>query len=275
MSNVLAIERNGRGSGRPRRVVYTCLFGYYERFNDFIYEGAEDIDFICFTDDPELKSTFWKIKVMPPSRLDPARATRRYKTQPHQFLPDYDWSLFIDNTVHLKVSPHRIFDDFLSDSSSPYVCFRHYERDCVYDEAAKVVDWGLDDPARVEAQMHLYRQIGYPAKNGVAKNAFILRRHNDPELIPIMDRWFEQILCHSMRDQLSLNPVMWFHRFEPSYLSLKFSDHDLLDWPIITNNVRIPRDFNGARYLQLNPDVTSNPRRHFLYEGAEQGRAYK
>lgn len=56
---------------RPRRVVYTCMFGYSERFNDFVYEGAENIDFICFTDDPKLISAFWKFKVVPSGLLDP------------------------------------------------------------------------------------------------------------------------------------------------------------------------------------------------------------
>jgi hypothetical protein len=68
---------------------------------------------------------------------------------------------------------------------------------------------------------------------------------------------------------------MWFHYFEPSYLPLKFADFELLDWPVVADNVRVPRDFDDDRYLQLNPDVTFNPRRHFLHEGAAQGRPYK
>lgn len=251
------------------------MFGYSERFNDFAYEGAENIDFICFTDDPELTSAFWKIKVVPSGLLDPARTAKQFKVLAHRFLPDYDWSLYIDNTVRLKVPPQRIFDQFLAGTPSPFVCFRHYERKCVYDEADEVLRLGYDDPIRVHAQMDLYRRLGYPANNGLAKGAFILRRHRDSRLQPIMEHWFGQILCYSKRDQLSLNPVMWFCRSEPSYVPLNFSGYDLLDWPVIANNVRVPRDFDDGRYLQLNPDVTSNPRRHFLYEGAAQGRPYK
>jgi hypothetical protein len=194
---------------------------------------------------------------------------------PHRFLPDYDWSLYIDNTVRLKVSPQQIFDQFLAGIPSPYVCFRHHQRTCVYAEADEVIRVGFDDPIRVHAQMDHYRRLGYPTNNGLAKGAFILRRHRDPCLRPIMENWFEQILCYSKRDQLSLNPVMWFCHFEPSYIPLDFSNFDLLDWPVVANNVRVPRDFDDGRYLQLNPGVTSNPRRHFLHEGAAQGRPYK
>lgn len=58
-------------------------------------------------------------------------------------------------------------------------------------------------------------------------------------------------------------------------MPLNFYENDLLKWPIIANGQRLPRDFDDDRYLQLNPDVTSDPRRHFLREGAAQGRSYK
>ena len=84
-----------------RRVVYTCLFGHSELFNDFEYE-RDGIDFICFTDDPELRSDFWKIELLPRKALDPARAAKKIKSLPHVYLAQYDQSLYIDNTVRLK-----------------------------------------------------------------------------------------------------------------------------------------------------------------------------
>ena len=115
----------------PRKVVYTCLFGDYERFNDFQYERSSDLDFVLFTDDAEIESRYWRRIVMPLGMLDAPRAVREIKTQPHRFLPEYDWSLFVDNTIRLKVPPNEIFDKYLASSASPYVCFRHYRRDCV------------------------------------------------------------------------------------------------------------------------------------------------
>jgi hypothetical protein len=259
---------------RPRKVVYTCVFGYYERFNDFEYDTTGDIDLVCFTDDPELVSKKWRIVLVKTGLLDPARTTRHFKTQPHRFFPDHGLSLYIDNSIRLKVSPKAIFDQYLVDSPSPYACFRHHERRCVYDEALKVTELRLDDRTRVEGQMALYRRLGYPANNGLAKNAFILRRHHHPALRGIMEDWFNQILCWSKRDQLSLNPVMWFHGFKPSYLPIKFSDFQLLEWPF-ADHARLPPDFEDARYRHLHPGVSINPRRHYLYEGAARGMPYK
>jgi hypothetical protein len=259
----------------PRCVVYTCWFGFSEHFNDFVYDRADNIDFICLTDDRELKSAFWSARYVDFGMLDPARAAKKIKALPHQFLPEYDWSLYIDNTVRLKTSPQRIFDEFLADAPSPLVCFRHSHRKCVYDEAEVVIKAGYDDPSRVRAQMRFYRHLGYPAKAGLATTSFLLRRHCDPVLRPVMKQWHEQVLCHSKRDQLSLNPVMWFEKFEPAYLPFRFADFELFDWPVIRGGIRIPRDFDNARYLKSNKDVMINPRRHYLYHGAAEGRRYK
>jgi hypothetical protein len=273
-SSLATLIRRLSGRGRPRRVVYTCLFGFSEHFNDFVYP-RDDTDFVCFTDDPDLRSKFWTMRLVRRGDLDPARMTKRIKALPHRFLPEYDFSLYVDNTVRLKVPPARLFDEFLAPSRSPLVCFRHPERDCVYQEAEEVIALAFDDPERVREQMRVYRQRGYPEHNGLAKTAFLLRRHRDPSLAPVLERWHEQVLRHSKRDQLSFNPVTWFEGFEVGYLDLDFKKFLLLDWPVLKNGVRVPRDFDDARYLALNPDVNFDARHHWLYHGAGEGRRYK
>src|ERR1700712_69980 len=107
-----------------RAVVYTCLFGYSEHFNDFHYQ-TDGIDFICFTDNPDLTSSFWKMQIVDCGLLDPARRSKQIKALPHRFLRQYDRSLYIDNTVFLKVSPKEIFERYLIPAASPLVGFRH------------------------------------------------------------------------------------------------------------------------------------------------------
>jgi hypothetical protein len=260
-----------------RRVVYTCLFGHSELFNDFEYE-RDGIDFICFTDDPELRSDFWKIELLPRKALDPARAAKKIKSLPHIYLAQYDWSLYIDNTVRLKAAPNRIFEEYLAPAKSPLVCFRHFERDCIYEEAKAVIALDFDRPERVNTQMALYRYLGYPANNGLAKTTLLLRQHQDPALQRVMNTWHEQVLCHSKRDQLSLLPACWFENFEPEYIPRRFDAYDLLDWPVIKDGLRVPRDFDDALYLELNPDVANlamDPRKHYLLHGQNEHRKYR
>jgi hypothetical protein len=260
-----------------RRVVYTCLFGHSELFNDFAYE-RNGIDFICFTDDPELRSDFWKIELLPRRVLDPARAAKKIKALAHIYLAQYDCSLYIDNTVRLKAEPKRLFDEFLAPAKSPLLCFRHPERDCVYDEAKVVLSLDFDTPERVNPQMALYRYLGYPANNGLAKSTLLLRRHQDPKLQRMMNTWHEQVLCHSSRDQLSMLPSCWFEAFDLEYLPVRFDAYELLAWPVIKDNLRLPRDFDEALYLELNPDLASvnmDLRKHYLLWGLAENRRYR
>lgn len=252
-----------------------CLFGYSELFNDFAYEAEPGIDYVCFTDDVELRSEHWQVRLVSREMLDPARAAKRIKALPHRFLAQYEWSLYVDNTVHLKRPPGELFERYLGPARSPLVCFRHPERDCVYDEAAAVVALQFDVPERVRAQMAAYRHLGYPAHAGLATTSMLLRRHRDPALVPLMERWHQQVLRHSSRDQLSLNPVAWFDGFEIGYMNERYFDFELLDWPVLKYGIRVPRDFDDARYLELNPDVNFDCRKHYLLHGAAEGRPYK
>jgi hypothetical protein len=260
-----------------RRVVYTCLFGHSELFNDLKYE-RDGIDFVCFTDDPDLRSDFWKIELLPKQPLHPARAAKRIKALPHIYLAQYDWSLYIDNIVRLKVPPAQLFEQFLASAKSPLVCFRHYERDCIYDEAKVVLSLDFDTPDRVIPQMALYRRLGYPTKNGLAKTTLLLRQHHNPALRRVMDIWWDQILNHSRRDQLSMLPSCWFENFDIEYLPNKFDAYELLDWPVIKDGLRLPRDFDEALYLELNPDLAMTDmdlRKHYLLWGQKEHRKYR
>jgi hypothetical protein len=261
-----------------RRVLYTCLFGYSERFNDFVYERDPTIDFICFTDMPELESEFWRIEKVERRELDAARAAKLRKILPHRFLSRYNASLYVDNTVRLKIPPAEIFDRHLDHSPSPFVCFRHPWRQCIYDEAREVISLDFDKPERVNTQMGRYRELGYPEGNGLSKGAFLLRRHNDPAVIPMMETWFEHVRSYSHRDQLSLPVAAWLHKFKPEFIELDFTDNDILEYPYPPNPIRLPRGFDDELYLRLNPDLRAanmDPRRHYLLHGAAEGRLFR
>src|SRR6186997_434167 len=110
---------------RPRkRVIYTCLLGYSEQFNNFEYERADGIDFVCFTDQPDLRSDLWQFKLVPTELLDAPRVAKRIKILAHRFVGTYSESLYLDNTIKLLKPPQHYFK-MLDAASSPMVCFRH------------------------------------------------------------------------------------------------------------------------------------------------------
>ena len=97
-----------------RLCVYTVLTEGFEDLLDQSVAEHSDVDFICFTDDPSIISNTWTIR---PLELmftqDPARSSRVAKLCTHRVLPEYDVSLYIDNTVRLRKTPESIVGDLL------------------------------------------------------------------------------------------------------------------------------------------------------------------
>lgn len=262
---------------RPERVVYTCLFGFSERFLDLHYPEDNRTDFVCFTDDETLQSDFWSIVTVPKSLLDPHRRSKSFKHRPHLLFPNYESSLYIDNTVKLTAPPQKFFE-LLNASGAPMMMFDHPERQCIYAEAEIVKELQLDDERLIDSQMGYYRFLGYPSDNGLHATTVLLRKHGNKNLIQVMDEWHYQVLRFSKRDQLSFDVVKDFYKLELQTFDERLTANLLCKWPVVRDAKRLPRDFDDQAYLELNPDVASlgvNPRNHYLDFGIAQGRLYR
>ncbi len=260
---------------RRRLVVYTVLVGSYEKLANPFPKEATGFERVCFTDNPELTSDDWTVVLLDAPALDSARESRRPKLLPHAFLPDFEWSLYIDNTVRLKVSPLDILRECGS-LPSPFMCFRHPWRDCIYDEAEEVIRLGIDSEHRVREQIDYYRCKGFPAHAGLIAGTVLLRRHHDDDVVALSDEWFDHVLRFSKRDQLSFNYVARRRQFEYSCFRGKLNGNDLLEWPVALD-WRIPHDFSDQVYSWLNPQVVGSglsPRQHYLQFGSAQNLRY-
>jgi len=186
-------------------VIYTALFGAYDTLRDPV-EEYENCKFICFTDQTNLKSDIWEIRVVAGADLPPNEMNRRYKLLPHLFLGDYDQSLYIDSNVRLMGNPAVLLKKY--DKSGPFLP-RHFSRDCIYKEAIECVVLKKGKYSEIVRQMNFYKEQGMPKNFGLGENNILLRRHNDPEIIRLMEAWWFQINTYTMRDQLSLAYVLW------------------------------------------------------------------
>ncbi|WP_426240867.1 glycosyltransferase domain-containing protein [Pararhizobium sp. DWP1-1-3] len=261
----------------PKRVVYTCLFGKYEILNE-IKPSAEDqdISYICFTDDPDLRSESWKVVLISQKGLGTARESRGPKLRPHIYLRDFTESLYIDNTVRLKVSASDIFRRYLSDTKVSFACLRHPWRDCLYDEGEDVIRGSIDDEVRVREQLDAYRAAGHPIHSGLYAGTLLLRRHMDPKIISFGELWFEHVLRYSARDQISFPFCLTKANLHVHSLDEVLYDNPLFDWPAADR--RIPYGFDDNVYLWLNRDVREAgmaARRHMFDFGYTENRTYR
>ncbi|WP_223300446.1 glycosyltransferase domain-containing protein [Pantoea sp. At-9b] len=185
--------------------LYTAIFGDYEKLNELEGDAKKSkIRKICFTDDNELTSETWEIRVVKPVfPLDSVRSQRMVKVNPHHFLSDFKSSFYIDNTVRLLVDPALLIEEFCSYGNITLPI--HSYRESVYEEFFEVAQAGLDDSARVFEQLNHYQIICPESLHRKPYWAgMILRNHMESDVIEIMEEWYRQILRYSRRDQLSL-----------------------------------------------------------------------
>lgn len=204
----------------------TALIDGYEPLADQPVAARSDLRFICVTDDPTLTSDTWEIRVIDPAfPRDPVRSARRIKVMLHEYVPECDETLFIDNAITLRKTPESILDAVLADHDLALV--RHSFRESVADEFAVVADDGLDDPSRVFEQLMHYTATHPDVLEQRPFSAGFIARRRTPEVEAAMRTWFDHLLRYSRRDQLSLNLALALHRIEPTVLALDNADNPL------------------------------------------------
>jgi hypothetical protein len=190
-----------------RRAVFTALIGGYELLTEQPAAAGGGTDLVCFTDDPGLKSDTWQVRLIEPRfPRDTVRSARRLKILGPELLADYDETLWIDNSVELRCDPCVIFDEWLAehDLALPLHSFRQ----SVVAEFDAVERGALDDAARIHEQLIAYAAIRPATLEERPYWTAILARRRSRPVLEAMQLWYEQVLRHSRRDQLSINYVL-------------------------------------------------------------------
>lgn len=192
---------------RKPRVVYTAVFGGYDEVAPV--DPTCDCDFICITDSPSQVAPGWTVVVVDRAGEPPAMANRRYKMLAHRYFAGYDQSLYVDGRVEVRRCPRVLFDRYLGRFAIAIPM--HADRDCAFDEAQYCVRDGLLDAAATERQLAEYAALGFPRNFGLTENNVVLRRHNDPDVVALMEQWWNEYSSKVRRDQISLPFLLWRH----------------------------------------------------------------
>ena len=212
-----------------KTVVYTAIFGKYDELpeNTFV---SDDIDYICFSDH-EMQSDLWKVVLVDPIYEDSTRNSRKYKALPHRYLPEYEYSVWVDGNMKMVGDFRTLLDDKVFQTYDHMQCFD--KRNCIYQEAAAIFELGnqnmqrtpergirnwKDNPYIIEEQINRYSKEGFPANFGLAETSVVIRKHNDADCIKLDEDWWTEMKYGSRRDQLSLNYVEWKNNFKINYI---------------------------------------------------------
>lgn len=212
-----------------RRAVYTALIGGYEALVEQPLAAGSDVDFICFTDDPDLTSQTWQIRqvdaLLP---LDPVRSARWLKIEGHPDLAAYDETLWIDARIRLRKDPAAILDDWLANDD--FALPLHSFRDSVVAEFEVILQLGMDDSSRLYEQLTHYTSVG-PERlaSPVLWTALLARRRTEP-VARAMREWIVHVLRYSRRDQLSVVEALGRAGLKPRLVTLDNHESDLHEW---------------------------------------------
>ena len=216
-----------------RGCAYTVLLGGYERLTEQPVARHSGVDFLCFTDDPTLESETWSIRQLTPLFPgDKVRSQRQAKIQAHAILPEYDVSLYLDNSVLLRRTPEEILEALLPEDALLAIA-AHSFRQTVIDEFRMVVSLGLDRADRCEEQERHYR-IHDPESLGLRPlwSGLLLRRHHEPRVVEAMNAWCLHVLRYSRRDQLSAHYAFRAAGLEPVVHELDNLESAYHRWPV-------------------------------------------
>jgi len=234
---------------KNKLVIYTAFTKGYDSLKEPEFVD-ENCDYICFTNDQNLKSEIWDIKYMEDSILDNNRKAKEYKVLSHKYLAEYKYSFWLDGTFKIKDSIREYIYKYLK-KDSKILCVIHPERGCIYDEfkaSKKITRY----PAVImEKQTDKYKKEGFPSNYGLPVLGAIFRKHNSKEIIKLMEDWWGEIMSFSNQDQLSFPYVAWKNNIHPSV-------SDIYYW----NNSYWTKEKNKEDYhhnvLLRSPDISDN-----------------
>lgn len=265
--------------------IYTVLTGAKEALGSPLAEldpaappSDLDIEWVCFTDDAQLKSDFWQMRLLD-EPLPPERLSRRPKMLPHEYLADTAWSLYIDNIVRFRRLPSKADLQLGADGvdgGQQLWAFKHATRQEPVSEAEAIVQLGYERVGSLVRQLDHYRRLGALQQvQQLSTCTLLLRNHHHPLNKRLGQIWWEQFLLFGKRDQMSFN------------VAVQLAGATVQHWPGLKNDCpwlvkvanigkhRVLANFDAIRYrwrYRNDARALANPRQHYLEVGAQDGR---
>lgn len=176
-----------------KRVVYTCITKNYDAIP--LEKPGQGYDYVCFIDKATKESNLDAINASDDIKFvevciegAPDNINRMLKIKPHEYLSNYDESIYIDGNIRLKKNPFDLLG-FLPESKS-IGFYLQPDRDCAFREIDELVRVGLVHGRNAKALKSSFRVLGLKASYGLYEANVIVRRHNDPSCKLFMELWW-------------------------------------------------------------------------------------
>lgn len=217
-----------------RYAVYTVNFGGYDLLQS-CPEKSEEIDYICYTDNKNLSSKNWQIRYVD-TDSEKDNINRKYKFFPNLYLPEYEYSIYVDGNIAINKDLIKLFIKY--SNLSNIAVLEHKYRSCLYEEAYACIAAGKGVKEKIQETICKYKSRGYPDQNGLYEMGVIFRKTMSPEVIALMTTWWQEFSIGAGRDQISFPYACWENNVVPviidesprissEYFSIKFHSHEI------------------------------------------------
>jgi len=181
------------------RVIYTVLTGGYDRLAQPLVTNP-DWDYICFTNHSG-QDGVWQLRPIP-FEGSPVMQARWVKMHPHELLPEYDYSVFMD--ANLCIAGPELYELY-----SFLAALEHPRRDCVWDELRYCY---LMDKISTRAAVKWHgrlKKMRMPRHAGLYETGILARDHHHPRIVALDQLWWQYLLdSGGSRDQLAFTPAL-------------------------------------------------------------------
>lgn len=195
----------------PKIAVYTCVTGNYDKMILEPFIQVDNIDFYLFTDNFEQKSEYWIIKAIPKDiekNYNNILKNRYLKMHPHELFNEYDYSIYIDGNVQVMTDLTDLV--FSINKKVGVAMHKHQFRDCICDEIKVCKIKKKGNYNEMKKQVKKYIQEGFPKKFGMLEATIIVTDLKNKVAKKILDDWWNEFIStESLRDQISLQYIVW------------------------------------------------------------------
>lgn len=194
---------------KSKVVVYSCIWGPYDKIAEPLYYNPA-IDYILVTDQEVPASSKWSKMNFPNvgllDSMGPSAVNRYCKMMPHVLFPDYDYSIYIDGNIQIVTDLMPL----IADLGEHTIGIHSYPVDCIYNMKNAIIAGKKATKESLDCQIKNYKREGFPKHYGAFECNVLVRKHNDNDIIKLMESWWEEyISTSSKRDQISLPYVLW------------------------------------------------------------------
>lgn len=210
--------KNNKVDYKTKKIaIYTCVVGDYDNLQVPLLR-FENVDYYLFTDNVikySKYSSVYKIVAVPQEILDKGNiiANRYLKFHPHEFLKDYDYTMYFDGNVRV-IADVRKFVNVINKKTG-IAMHVHRERNCIYDEAKACILLRRGNKLNLQKQMEGYQKEGFPKKYGMNEATVIVCDNHSEVCQKLLGAWYDEFLSsNSLRDQIAWPYVLWKNHYK-------------------------------------------------------------